>query len=292
MAKSKSKPASTKAAAGCMMLFALPFAVTGIGMGGYAWWVASKALDAQSWLETPAVLTSVELKQGKNGSRQAIATYEYEFGGRRYFGDQVSLHRGNDDLGRFQTRAHEELNRHKLKGQPFRAYVNPNDPAESVLYRNVRWEMMAMFCGMAALFGSAGVGIFTASLVTRLRRETTAAGGDSEAKPWERRADWASGRIGPSDAARAAVPATSAVAAWWLLASTPIVATWPIIVKEAGTRWSWLLLLFPVIGVLIVVYAAYLAIRRRRFGESIFEMASVPGVVGGPLRCGANSKSI
>jgi hypothetical protein len=162
-------------------------------------------------------------------------------------------------------------------------YVNPQNPAESVLYRNLRWEMMLLFSGMGVLFGSVGIGIFTASLVTWMRGAASGKINPDAERPWESRADWASGRIGPSDAVRAAVPATSAVAAWWVLMSVPIVVTFPLALEYSDTRWSWLLLAIPAIAVLIIGCAIYLAIRRRRFGESVFEMASVPGVVGGPL---------
>jgi hypothetical protein len=266
-----------------MMLFALPFLAFGVGMGGCGAWTAAKVRDAQRWVEVPAVVKTVELKRGEKNSRRVLATYEYEFGGRKYSGERVSLHSGGDSLGRFQTSAHEELERHRRTGKPFRCFVNPRDPAESVLYRDVRWEMMLLYCGVAALFGSAGVGVLAASVVTWRRQPGRLAGSDLAERPWEARADWAAGRIGPSDAVRAAVPATSAVALWWMLASAPLVATWPLIATEAQTRWSWLVLAPPAVGVLIVVYAVYLAIRRRRFGESVFEMASVPGVVGGPL---------
>ena len=53
--------------------------------------------------------------------------------------------------------------------------------------------------------------------------------------------------------------------------------------EEARTRWVWSIVSIPAIGILALSYATYAALRRRRFGESVFEMASVPGVVGGPL---------
>jgi hypothetical protein len=280
----KNSVVSPRKAAGCMMLFALPFAAMGFGMAGYGASVASKAMRAQSWVETPAVITSVDLKRGNKGSRRAVATYEYEFAGQKYTGDKVSFSGGSDGLGRFQTLAHEELNGHKQQRKPFPAYVNPENPREAVLYRNVRWEMMLLFCGMGALFGSAGVGIFTGSLVTWLRQSgSTAPAASNSERPWESRSDWAAGRIGPSDAARAAVPATTAVAVSWLLASAPIVITFPLMLQYAESRWAWLTLILPAIALLIIALAIYFAIRRRRFGESIFEMASVPGVIGGPL---------
>lgn len=282
-AMSKTKPAaSARSGAGCMMLFALPFIVCGVTMGGCGAWTAAKVRDAQSWAEVPAVIKTAELKHGDDTDR-AVATYEYEFGGRKHTSDRVSFHRGNDNIGSFQRDAFRELNNHRKPGRAFRCFVNPQDPAESVLYRNVRWEMMLLYCGVAVLFGGAGVAIFTTSLVALTRHGPPLSGGDVSEQPWTARADWASGRVGPSDAALAALPATIAVAIWWMLASAPIFATWPLIQNEAGTRWSWLVLAIPALAILVVCIAVYLAIRSRRFGESVFEMASVPGVIGGPL---------
>lgn len=268
---------------GCLVLFALPFLVTGFVMGGCNAWTALKVRDAQRWVDVPATILTAEISRGRKGARQALATYEYQYEGQSYTGDKVSLHHGSDSLGKFQTRAHEELQRHRQAGRPFRCYVNPRNPAESVLYRDARWQRMLLFSGVAAVFGSAGVGFLIAAVITRLHASGPAPGADLNARPWERRADWAAGRVGPTDTARAAVPATTGVAVWWLLATAPLVATFPLLRQEVDSWWSWLLLALPAVGVLIATWAGYLAVRQRRFGESIFEMASVPGVVGGPL---------
>ena len=145
------------------MLFAVPFIAVGAGMGGCAGWTAVKVRDSQHWTEVPAIIKSAKLKRGD--TLRALATYEYDVNGRKYSGNRVSFHRGSDNVSSFQRTAFNELDKHRKSGRPFRAFVNPQDPAESVLYRNVRWEMMLLYCGVAVLFGGTGVGLFVASLV-------------------------------------------------------------------------------------------------------------------------------
>ena len=52
-------------------------------------------------------------KRGRSSRTQSTtANYEYEFAGRKYLGDRVSLHSGSDNVGTFQRDVYNELERH------------------------------------------------------------------------------------------------------------------------------------------------------------------------------------
>lgn len=264
-----------------MIFFALPFIAIGAGMATLGGWTALKVRQSQSWTEVPAMIRTVELKGDE--TRRIAATYDYDFQGRVHTGERVSFHIGSDSLGRFHDKAFTELQGFQQARKPFRCFANPSDPSESVLYRDVRWEMMLMYSGIAILFGGTGIGLFTASIVTWRRRRDTAMEATIDSNPWSIRSDWASGKLGTSDTTRAKAPAALAVAIWCALASLPVVATLSLVSKEADSRWWLLLFAIPAIAILAGWCAAYLTIRQRKFGESTFEMASVPGVIGGAL---------
>lgn len=279
--KKKSSSLSTRG----MMLFGLPFFAVGLFMGGCNAWTVTRHHAAQKWVEMPAVIQTAKLERHESDDSttyKAVATYTYELAGRQYTGDRVSLHSGSDNIGDFQRDAYTELKRHLDAGTPFRCYVNPNDPQESVLYRHLRWEMMLVFAVFAAVFGSVGVGMFVGAWAQRYRPATTPAGQVPDDQPWCVRTDWAAGRI-PADCAAVVVPVMSVLTIWWILVSLPLMVALPVMFEEAGTRWVWLALVVPAIGAVLVLVTLYQAVRRRKFGESVFEMACTPGVVGGPL---------
>jgi hypothetical protein len=53
---------------------------------------------------------------------------------------------------------------------------------------------------------------------------------------------------------------------------------------DKGNKLAVLGLLFPAVGAGLLVWAVRATLRWRKFGSSTFEMTTLPGVIGGPLR--------
>jgi hypothetical protein len=98
--------------------------------------------------------------------------------------------------------------------------------------------------------------------------------------PWMARADWASGEIRAG--ARAGAVTAWVVAIVWGLGSSPATLLMPRAVAAHGYGSLWLLV-FPAADLCLLVWAARRTIRWRRYGESRFSLASLPGQVGGTL---------
>lgn len=267
---------------GCGMLFALPFALAGIGM---ACWTASIALRhtaMQSWVEVPAKILQTDFPGAGGGSHRAAAKYEYEFNGKTYQGERVALHEIADNFGDFQQRTHNELKQHQKTGKPLHSYVNPRDPTKSILYPQMRWELMSFFSIFPVVFGSAGLGMFAAAYVAS-RQTSNVTEEVPEDEPWRRRADWASGQVMTSAATSAAGPVLAVIAVWWWIASAPLTLKLPGMLRVSDNPVRWVTLLFPGIGALLTVAAVYLFLRRRKYGNTVLQLAATPGVVGGQL---------
>ncbi len=158
---------------GFFFLFGLPFAAVGVLAAWWSWHAAAEADAMRSWVEVPAIIKHAELKmnfpqhhggrhEGNRGPTfQAIAVYEYDFGGRHFTGDRVSVGGGSDNAGSFQRTAYRELQQHFLQKKVFRCFVNPERPSEAVLYRQLRWEMAAFYTLFATVFGVVGFGAMT-----------------------------------------------------------------------------------------------------------------------------------
>ena len=94
-------------------------------------------------------------------------------------------------------------------------------------------------------------------------------------EPWLWRADWATGRVKSRTE-------TNMIAAWvfaviWNLISWPIaILAVPAAVQQKSPG-AYFVLLFPAIGVFVLIYAIRQTIAFFEFGKTYFEMASVPG---------------
>ena len=75
-----------------------------------------------------------------------------------------------------------------------------------------------------------------------------------------------------------------AFAILWNLIAAPatLFGAAPAIRRGPGT--AWVMLVFPIAGVALLLWAVQLTLRVRRFGASLFDMAGEAAVVGGPLR--------
>jgi hypothetical protein len=279
----KSVKPSTVVGMGCLVLFALPFAAIGLMM---AMVVAAELWtwqSAQRWVETPATLLAADLEENHDGdgvTYRVTATYSYEYGGEAFTNARVGLHQGSDNSRYHQDRA-QELEEIEKSGGKLSCYVNPRDPAQAMLFRELRVGPLLFELMFAVIFGGVGFGLIAAAIwgAGKVKRQEQLKQALPDA-PWQWRDDWASGRIRSSEGATA-----------WVLSIFAIIWNafcWPIFWmvwndQRAGGPPILLAALFPAAGAFIGVWAIYLWLRRLRWGVSEFEMAAVPGVLGGPL---------
>ncbi|QJE98894.1 DUF3592 domain-containing protein [Luteolibacter luteus] len=100
----------------------------------------------------PARLSSVELvKGGRTGRKTMVANYEYDFGGRTYRGDRISL-------WGYTRPFHREFDLALRRDAKIRVYVDPATPSYSVYDREFRlWP----FAGAVLMvLGTVGMGTY------------------------------------------------------------------------------------------------------------------------------------
>ena len=98
-------------------------------------------------------------------------------------------------------------------------------------------------------------------------------------KPWMWRPDWAEGR--GCGANKQTMVFTWGFAVFWNLISAPLLIQIPKEFIEKDNKLALLGLMFPVVGLGLLVWAVRATLRWRKFGASVFEMSAVPGVIGG-----------
>lgn len=283
VAKSKQSKPAKGLGFGCGALFAIPFAAVGTFM---AWEIVRASIESlamQRWVETPAKIVRAELQttHDEGTTYKAIAEYQYEFDGQPRHGARVGLSDGSDNIGNFHQRVHRELKAHQTSGQPFRCFVNPDKPDQSILYRDLRWELIAFYDIFVLAFGGVGWGILLACIFGwREERRRAALAAEYPDQPWLWRTDWAANEIEVTRTHLFLATATAAL--FWNLATAPL---WWLLLPQlirGETSALWALPL-PAIGVILIVASIRVLRSDRKYGRCLFRMTTPQGVIGSEL---------
>jgi hypothetical protein len=264
-----------------LILFALPLVAVGLFMGGLTVRTLHRAQAMEHWMEVPVVVheTALVERRGDDSTTYRVtARYTYEVDGRSYEGTRVGLQSGSDNIGNWHQQRYRELLAARDGQRQLTCRVNPGQPADAILFPKVRTGMVIFYLAFALVFGGAGLGMVVAGLRAWRRRNDAAAAPPEE--PWRARKDWAEGLI----------TSTNRAEAWGLTIMAVIWNTvaWLVagligrdLMRQGGP--AYLFLLFPVVGVILIGVAVRFQLVARRYGRAVFQMASVPGVLGGRL---------
>lgn len=134
----------------------------------------------------------------------------------------------------------------------------------------------------AIAFGGVGFGGIAAALAGRRKLKAQALLETSYPEsPWLWRSDWASGRI--VDSSWATMFTAWIFAGFWnLISSTGGVLGVRAAIQEEKPA-ALLVLLFPLVGIGLLVWAVRATLRYRKYGVSRLELAAVPAVIGRTL---------
>ncbi len=267
-----------------MVLFGLPFAAAGL----VVLFLAAKMLwlwvEARAWQEVPAriVSTNLEIHTGDSTTYEVEARYRYDIEGVTYESTRVGFQSGADNIGSYQQETYEELTRVRESGEPFRCYVDPDDPHRAVLFRDMRWGLFAFMFAFGGVFAGVGLGLIAAVLwASRTTADRDTRQEQNPQAPWLWKPEWSDGRIEATGKAQFLFPAFFAL--FWNLISTPLFFFLPKEILEKRNYPALFALVFPLIGVGLMIWAGRAFLRWRKFGDSVFEMSSMPGVIGGRL---------
>lgn len=141
------------------------------------------------------------------------------------------------------------------------------------------WKAAALAALFALVFGGAGAWVIGSALMGRREATRRALVADQHpGEPWLWRPDWASGSI--EDTGRKTQYFLWAFAGFWNLIAWPCGVLALRAALEQGNRLALIGLLFPVIGIGLLIAATRATVRERKFGVSVLDLSTRPGVVG------------
>jgi hypothetical protein len=274
-----------------MLLFSLPFA--GVGVGLLLFSVIPSLYEWQqmkSWPQVKAQLQQAELivnHDDDGNTYKATARYQYRYQGMDYTGERVAIMSGSDNIGSFQKVVGGQLEYALRNQQPVPAWVNPNNPSDAVLNRELRWSMLGFKMIFILVFGGVGIGLMVFTFKAKVGATDHP---ESAIKPWLSQQAWA----------RAEIPCNAKNSLWfiwgfalfWNLVSLPASFAIPTELAK-GNHLILIALLFPLAGIYLLVWAIRSTLSWRRFGQLVLKLDPYPGSIGGqvggtielPFRC-------
>jgi len=261
-------------------LFGLPFFAVGVWM---LWSIGSAVFDAsqmRGWVQVNATLTrgGYETHSGDDSDTyEAFGDYTYSFGGARYTGNRVSLSSGGDNIGSYQQDMGRRLQSTARAGGSLVVFVDPANPGRSIIDPGLRWGLIGFKSIFLFVFGGFGLGLII--FVWRSAPEKDADLPEYRESPWLLNDAWQTPTILSSS--KSAMWGAWAFAAFWNLISAPL----PFLLYEEVTQKDNYLalvgLLFPLVGVGLLVWAIRRTLEWRRFGAAPVTLDPFPGSIGG-----------
>ena len=261
-------------------LFALPFFGVGVWM---LWSVGSSMVevwDMRSWQPTPAHLTSAGYTTNSgddSNTYEAYAEYRYQYFGQTFSGDRVGIGSGSDNIGDYQQDTGRRLSNAHSRSEPITIWVNPDRPNESIIDPTLRWGLLGFKSIFIFVFGGVGLGLLIA--VWRAPKEQDKTLPEFQSSPWLLNNDWQTATIRSSS--KTAMWGAWIFAALWNLisAATPFIAYSEVVKNQ--NYLALVALLFPIVGIGLIVWAIRRTREWNRFGATPVVLDPFPGSIGG-----------
>ena len=270
-------------------------------------------IEMKEWHATQAKI--IEAGGEDNG---VTATYQYEVAGNEYQGVRVHIANFKDNIGPYHIDMRRYLTEKQRTGQPVTIWFDPDNPADSVIDRDMRWGLFALMSVFCSVFIIIGLVVAIASLKGKVtnhasprfrlaemrqswkaaqasgeysggfidyvksglhqRSPTPAEYSDPGLQPWLGNPRWQSNRIRSN--AKRGMYFMWLFAIVWSAGTSPLLFVLGDELKQENYA-ALLGLLFPLVGIFLLKKAWDQTREWRRFGVIELEMDPFPGAIGG-----------
>lgn len=266
---------------GCLAVLGLPFLGVGLAVTGAFLWSFILHVRSGSWQRVDARIEHAVLKShrgSKGGVTYSVeARYTYALDGGSFAGTRVGTDVGSSS-GDHHRERYELLKRHQESGALFPALVNPADPRESLLFRDLPSENWVLL-PFGLVFAGVGAGMIGFGIVSWRRSRRRAANlARDPGRPW--RAD---GRF-PHEGFIVDSRAARALWGWWIV-GVLVGAFASVCVVLAFTQGAPVLAkcivgLFATVALWLLICAAYKTAQVMKYGSPRLALGELPVVPG------------
>ncbi|MDO8344926.1 MAG: DUF3592 domain-containing protein [Cellvibrio sp.] len=264
-----------------LLLFALPFA--GVGIGTLVLGIIPSLYEWQqmkSWPQVEAHLLEAGLSVNRgddSDTYQVTARYTYRYQIQDYTSERVAIMGGSDNIGDFQQDLARHLELAHRTGRPIPVWVNPENPSDAVLNRELRWNMLGFKMIFVLVFGGVGIGLMVFTLKAKVGATNHP---ESASKPWLAQQEWASSEVTCNS--KGSLWLIWGFALIWNLISLPATLAVPEEWAD-GNKLILIALIFPLAGMYLLYWAINSTLSWRRFGQLRLALDPYPGSLGGQV---------
>ncbi|MBT8140947.1 MAG: DUF3592 domain-containing protein [Gammaproteobacteria bacterium] len=286
MQLTKNNKSGVSKGTGCLTIFGLVFLIAGLAVGFFALKNLAASLQASSWVETPAQVVSADLKvnHGDDSTTyKATGSFRYQFNGKTYTSGKLYFGFGSDNVGSFHQDLVNDMRRSQSRQQSMSAWVNPDNPSEAVLIKDVRWGLFGLMMLFPLLFGGVGAGImWIAKRGKKKALEELELQSIYPEQPWMWRSEWHTSELLSNN--KNLLWFSIGFAIFWNSISTPLLFILPHEVLDKNNYLALIGLLFPLVGIGLAAWAVRNYLQWKRFGESKLTLQELPARLGQTLR--------
>ncbi len=123
--------------------------------------------EMKTWVPVQANIINVKLdsSHGDKGTTYSVnATYIYTYKGGRYQNNRVTISGGSDNVGDYHQIMYRKLKKLFKDEEPVRVWLDPNNPQNSIVDREMRWGLFAFMGIFVGVFGGVGFVIILVSI--------------------------------------------------------------------------------------------------------------------------------
>lgn len=264
-----------------LFFFGLPFLAVGIWA---CYSIGSNIYDWQrmkSWEPVQAKIISGGVKESSSSeggnTYAAVAEYEYDFAMQKRKGTRTAISGGSDNIVRFNEDLGHQIER--ARGRTMQIYVNPENPDESIINRDIRWGMIGFKAVFLFAFGGVGLAMVLGSFFVPKPKDASLP--QYAGAAWLANDDWQTNEI--KSKSKAAMYFAWGFALLWNAISMPLPF---LLVEEITVKKNYpalIALLFPVVGVGLLIWAVRQTMEWKRFGAAPVALDPFPGSIGGQV---------
>ena len=266
------------------LVFILPFFGTGAFTAYLSLKHVAKSVEIASWPEVEAKINYAntrKITEDDSTSHKINAGYSYNYEGKRYTGGKVGIEDKTPFKITLRKRA-EKLSEYAKTNKPHPCFVNPGDPNESYLIPGVIWDYILFLSIFTITFGGVGTaGLWFLIFGGKTQKHEELLQERHPDEPWMWKQEWIDKKIRGN--VKAAFFTFWAFAILWNAISLPGLFVF-FEELQSGNKLIYLILIFPLVGLWLLYLALRQTLRWQRYGKSVFNLETLPGVIGGELK--------